>query len=206
MKFNKSAVVGLALLGSISVAFAAGLWPGLPIVGGATYCAGSSSSATGTIIGAVTGCPNQVPAGPSIVSGGERIPADTNLSGGANPQTVLLSMASLNALPISVVAVTASAVPANISATNLSGGVIYLSAGTIITTANVTLPLSPIDGQQYAISANRVIPTLTVTAAAGATIAANSNPTALTPTTTSGLPQGYRFLFNAASTSWVRLQ
>src|ERR1039458_6101694 len=102
---KRKIIVALALAGTIGIgtAYAAGLWPDMPVVGGATYCAGTSSSATGTIIGLVTGCPNQVPAGPTIVTGNEQIPADTRLAGGAAPQTVLIPMASLNALPIQVV-------------------------------------------------------------------------------------------------------
>src|ERR1035437_3249407 len=90
---KRKIIVSLAFMGTIGIstlAFAAGLWPDMPIVGGATYCAGASQSATGSIIGLVTGCPNQVPAGPTIVTGNELIPADTDLAGGASPPTVLI--------------------------------------------------------------------------------------------------------------------
>lgn len=198
---------GLALavgLISITTAYAAGLWPDLPVVGGASYCAGSSSTAIGSIIGSVTGCPNTVPAGPSIVTGNEQIPADTRLgTAGATPQTVLVPMASLNALPIQFVTVVNPNSPAGVSAANNSGGVVY-SNTTTITSANVTLPAAPIDGQQYAISSNRTITTLTVGAGGSASIAGNSAPTVLTASTTG--PQGYRFIYNAATTSWFRLQ
>lgn len=209
MKLSKL-LVGLAVAGSIGIgaAYSAGMFPDYPVVGGATYCAGSSSSATGSIIGAVTGCPNQVPAGPTIVTGNEQIPADTRLSSGANPQTVLVPMASLNALPITVQSVNLNVAGATaVSAANNSGGLVYLVTGGAslgITQANITLPANPIDGQQYAISSNRTLTVLTVTAGGTNTIAANTNPTVMTASLT--VPQGYRFIFNLASTSWLRIQ
>lgn len=211
---NYRLMVGLALAGSIALvaspyvlpALAAGLFPNFPIVGVATYCGGSLSTATGTLTGVQTGCPNQVPAGPTVVTGSETIPADTNLSSGANPQTVLLSLASLNALPILVQASTVATAPVSISASNLSGGVIFTST-VVITKANVTLPSAPIDGQQYAISSNRNINVLEVSA--GTNTVGNVNPISLTNQTsgsTSGQPVGFRWMFNRASTTWLRLQ
>ncbi len=203
MKLKHLGLAAAGLLFSTVLAFAAGMWPDYPVVGSASYCAGTSNSATGTIIGLVTGCPNTVPAGPTIVTGNEQIPADTHLAGGAAPQTVLVPMASLNALPIQFVSVTAAvnAAPA-VSAANNSGGVCYNSTLTI-TSANITLPLAPIDGQQYVVCSNFTITTLVVGAAAGATLSVTT-PTVLTASTT--VPQGYTFIYNAASTKWFKLR
>ncbi|HVY53534.1 MAG TPA: hypothetical protein VHA13_03350 [Gammaproteobacteria bacterium] len=139
-----------------------------------------------------------------VVTGNETVPANTNLSGGRSPQTALMSMAGLNALPLSFVTVTTP--PAGISASSVSGGVVYTSA-TTITSANITLPSSPVQGQQYRISSNRTITTLSVTAASGDSMATNTTPTALTASTTS--PQGYTFVCDKAGGStctWHRLQ
>lgn len=193
--------LAVGLLGISTVAYAAGLWPDYPVVGGTSYCAGTSNSATGTIIGAQTGCPNTVPAGPSVLTGNEQFPADTRLGGGASPQTVLVPMAAINALPLQVVSVT-SASPAGISATNTSGGVVYMATSTI-TAANVTLPLGAIDGQQYVIAADHTITTLAVSAPAGDTLAVTT-PTVLTASTT--VPQGYTFFYNLATKKWVKLR
>lgn len=197
--------VGLAAAGLLifsTIAFAAGLFPDFPVVGGATYCAGSSQSAVGSIIGTITGCPNQVPAGPTIVTGNEQIPADTRLTSGANPQTVLLGMASLNANPIVVqIAVLSSA--NNLSATNTMGGVIF-TAPTTISNANVSLPPTPIDGQQFAITASRTVTTLLVSATTPATQSVTNTPTVITASATA--PFGYRFVWNALSNTWNRLQ
>jgi hypothetical protein len=200
--------LGLAAAGllaiTVTTAYAAGLWPDFPVVGGATYCAGTSNSATGSIIGLVTGCPNQVPAGPSIVTGNEQIPADTRLgSAGAAPQTVLIPMASLNALPIQVYYSAPGVTPA-ISATNTSGGVFFYAA-TTITKANVTLPQGPIDGQQYALNANQPINQLNISGGA-VSLANNAAPVSLTNSTTAATISGFRWLYNASAAAWFRLQ
>ncbi len=126
---------------------------------------------------------------------------DTNASQGQSPQTVKAGLASFNALPISVVVVTTP--PAGISATNANGGVLYTSS-TTITSAGITLPLNPIDKEQYRVSSNQTITTLVITAPAGTSMGANSNPTVLTASTTA--PQGYTFMYNLADTKWYRLQ
>ena len=205
MKLNRL-LVGLALAGSIgyvSYAYAAGLWPNFPIVGGATYCAGSSSSATGTIIGLVTGCPNQVPAGPTVVTGNEIIPADTRLTSGANPQTVVLTLASLNSLPLTFTVVT-GVNPTTFTASNISGGVVFDGQG-VITAAVVGLPQNPIQGQQYRISSNRGITTLTVNAWAQQQTLFNA-PGALTITPGNNGPIGYTFVWNTSTLAWYRIE
>ena len=208
--------VGLAAAGLIGFstlyAYAAGLFPDLPVVGSASYCAGSSSSATGSIIGAVTGCPNTVPAGPSIVTGSEQIPADTRLSSGQTPQTVLIPMASLNALPIVVSAANPSGAASNLlSATNLQGGIILTtrtgSGLGNISSLNVSLPPTPIDGQQFSISSNSFITTLLVSATTPASQSVANSPTSLTTVnnTTGASVMGFRWMWNAAQSTWFRL-
>ena len=205
-----AALASAGVIGFSVLAYAAGLWPDFPIVGSATYCAGTSSSATGTIIGVVTGCPNQVAAGPTILTGNELIPADTKLASGAQPQTVLVPMASLNSLPITFSAVTTTS--PTVSAANTSGGIVFTSAATI-TAANISLPVAPIQGQQYAVCANRTITTLAVTptnnTATGVgtgtiNMGGNTAPTVLTAST--AVAMCYRFVYNAADTNWYRLQ
>lgn len=181
----------LAGLAYSQVTVTGGFWPNWPIVGGSSHSCGS--------VNGVSNC--TVPAGPTVVTGNETIPANSGAAAGTNPQNVLISLQSLNALPITVVPVTMP--PSGISATNLSGGVLYTSS-TTITSANITLPLSPIDGQQYRVSSNRTITTLSVSAASGASMGGNTAPTVLTASTTG--PQGYTFRYNAADTSWYRMQ
>lgn len=194
MKKLKLLVAAFAVIAFGSYAFSqgSGFWPNWPLVGSGSYCV---TTVNGT-------CTATVPAGPSVVSGNETIPANYGAqSNSTTPNNILIGLASLNALPVLVVAVTLP--PSGISATNISGGVLYTSA-TTITSANITLPAGPIDGQQYRVSANRTITTLTVAAGGTASIGGNTNPTVLTASTTA--PQGYTFRYNAADTSWYRMQ
>ncbi len=191
--FNKFLLAAFGSLALVGVAVAQqGAFPNYPIVGGAAYC---TTTTNGT-------CTNTVPAGPSVLTGNEQIPANTELSQGRSPQNVLVTPASLNALPITWVSVT-STVPAAISATNLQGGVFYIGAGTI-TSAALTLPLGAIDGQQFVLSANRTITTLAVTAPAGDTMGTSAAPTVLTASTTASF--GYRWAYHGATKVWQRLQ
>ncbi len=173
-----------------------GFFPQWPIYGGASYSCGT--------VNGVSNC--TVPAGPTVTTGQETIPVNTGLSGGQTPQNAYIGLASLGAMPIAVQAIVPASGVAGataVSATNLSGGILYTSPSTI-TLANVTLPLSPINKQTYVISSNRTITTLTVNAAAGASMGGNTAPTVLTASTTG--PQSYKFFYNAADTSWYRLQ
>lgn len=189
----KIIIASLALIAFSGYAAAqSGFWSNWPIVNGAAYSCGT--------VNAVSTC--TVPAGPTALTGNENIPANTNLSGGQSPQNVLITPATLNALPITIQAAVVSSLNA-ISAATMSGGYVFTAASTI-STVNLTLPLSPANKQQFVISANRTITTLNVSAAAGASIAGNSGPTGLTASTTA--PQGYKLIYNSADTSWYRLQ
>lgn len=192
MKKLKIALGAFALIAFAGVASAQlGLWPNFPIVGGASYSCGS--------VNGVSNC--TVAAGPTALTGNETIPANTNLSQGRSPQNVLIKPAALGALPLNWVTVTTA--PAGISASNLSGGVVYYSAATI-TSANITLPLGAIEGQRYYVGSNRTITTLSVTAPAGDTMGTNTTPTVLTASTS--VPQGYLFVYELATKIWHRLQ
>lgn len=91
MNLRMKLVTGLAAVAiSGAAAFAAGLFPGFPIVGGASYCVSylvnpTTGVATTTCNGPAT------PAGPSVITGNELVPADTQLPNGVSPQTVLIS-------------------------------------------------------------------------------------------------------------------
>lgn len=164
-------------------------FPFYPIVGGASYSCGS--------VNAVQVC--TVPAGPTAVTGAETIPADTNLANGSNPQTVKLSMRSLNAAPVTFVTCAAAACGTTTLGTN-SGGVM-LAYSTTIDSATVVLPVSPMDGQRALIGADHTVTSLTVTAPASTSLSVTT-PTVLTASTTA--PQGYEFIYVASTTKWYR--
>lgn len=95
MNLRTRLVAGLAAVAiSGVVAAAAGLFPGFPIVGGQPYCV---STLANPLTGAATTTCNgpTTPAGPSVVTGNELIPADTGLSQGQAPQTVLIPAGAL---------------------------------------------------------------------------------------------------------------
>ena len=193
--FKKIGLTLIAFLAAGSIAAFAGMWPNFPIIGGASYC---SSTVNGV-------CVNTVPAGPAL-TGNETIPADTNASGGQSPQTALLSLADVHALPLAVQVVTQSpsvAGATDISASNISGGILYTSTATI-TQASITLPALPVDKQTYSIASNRTITLLVVNAGGTNSMGGNTKPTVLTASLTA--PQGYEFMFNLADTSWYRLR
>lgn len=98
------AAVGVISLGSFA-ALAAGKWPTLPVVGSNSFC-GSTVTGTGSL-GGITGqgqgstgsiCGQTIPAGPPALTGVELIPADTQLTGGAPPQTVTVPSSMLGSL------------------------------------------------------------------------------------------------------------
>jgi hypothetical protein len=90
---------GLVAALGIPLAWAAGNWSTLPIVGGSSFCA---STVTGTGgLGGITGqgqgstgsiCAQTIPAGPPFLTGNELVPADTLIGGGASPQTVVIPL------------------------------------------------------------------------------------------------------------------
>lgn len=186
----KRILIGATVLVSSVFLMGAGYFWGYPIINGPSYCA---SSVNGV-------CVTTIPAGPAV-TGNELVPADTQAPNGQNPQSAYLSMADLNALPIQVVVVTTP--PAGISASNISGGILYTST-TTITAANITLPAGPINQQRYKIMSNRTITTLSVQAGAGSGMGGNTAPTVLTASTTA--PQNYEFMYNLADTNWYRVQ
>jgi hypothetical protein len=214
LKRLKGAAVGCAALAIASTAlYAAGNYSTYPIVGGASFCvstvgvngqAGNTGQGGGTAGTNGAYCAQTVPAGPSIVTGTELVPADTVGAGGASPQTVVIPMASLNALPITVATVITGATGNTLTAAATSGGYILHSSASV-TSVVLNLPAAPIDGQQFAISADQLVTSLTVqtaaTSTAGQTI--TKAPSIITPSTTGSY--GYRWMFNAAANNWYRL-
>lgn len=104
-RYRKAAALGLAGILALSIPIAswgAGLWPTLPGVGEASFCA--SYNANTPSVGGITGqqgvgtCVQTVPAGPPAQTGVEQIPADTQLTGGAPPQTVTIASALLGSV------------------------------------------------------------------------------------------------------------
>lgn len=187
----KRAILGIiAALALTFGAYAAGMFQGFPIVGRGSYC---NSSVNGV-------CNQTIPAGPSVLTGNELIPADTGLPQGQSPQTVLVSMASLGALPYQY---EAPLTGASITVASTTGKLILGPAGTIATLTVVFPAASTLaDGQTLEVGTSNTVTALTITPGSGTTV--SNTPTALTVSTTASY--GYKFIYRTANTNWYRLQ
>lgn len=191
MKRTIFAALGLLAFVAMPV-YAAGLWPDLPIVGGAAYCGSTSTGANGSPV-----CNNTVPAGPSALTGNEFVPADTALASGQPPQTVKVPMSSIASGAYAVVVATAGStvtIPNNI--TNY-----VLNPAATLATLTVVMPSAPYDGQVVRVSSSQTVTALTLNGNTGQTV--SNSPTALTISTTANY--GYAFVYQASSSKWFRL-
>lgn len=134
-----------------------------------------------------------------ITTGAETLPADTNLSGGRNPQTAKYTFQQLG---FGAIQYNAPTTGASITVLGPTSTLLLEPAGTIAT-LTVTLPaLANLkQGQILRISSTATVTALTLTAGSGTTIAAQ-NPTAITVSATTSY--GYALVFYG--TKWYRLQ
>lgn len=200
------AVAGIAVTIASTAAYAAGYFPGFPIVGSAAYCQGVSSYSTSvTNPGAAqspTVCNNNVPAGPTIVTGNELIPADTGLN---NPATVLLPLAAINALPPAYPVFASSTAVNAFTVSPLVGKVVILAVNNnALSNTSMQMPANPIDGQELQVSSTATIGTFNVSANVGQTLDTQAKTTAITASTTVSF--GYAYIWRAADSTWRRLQ
>lgn len=204
MSFKRSALVaGLIACVAGPVAWAAGNFSTLPLVGGASFCAAivgsgpAQGGATGQGAGAVgtagTICAQTVPAGPTSLTGAEIVPADTLSGGGGPTQTVAVPVLILGsgAHTISTSASAALTVP---NATNY----FLLDTGTAAT-VTVTLSAAPIDGQRVTVACDVAVGTsLTIAANSGQTLKGGPAPGAC------AAGASFAFLYNSGNTTWYR--
>ena len=202
------AVAGIAVSIASTAAYAAGYFPGFPIVGGAAYCQGNSNYSTSVTVPGTVPTPNvcndNVSAGPTIVTGNELIPADTGL-GNQVPATVYLPLAAINALPPAYPQFANGTAVNAFTVSPLVGKVVIIGANSLpLSNTSMQMPASPIDGQELAVSANQTIGTFNISANTGQTIDSKAQVTALTSSTTTSY--GYQFIWRAATSTWYRLQ
>lgn len=141
----------------------------------------------------------QYPLG-GATTGAETFAADTNLSGGRNPQTAKYTFQQLGLGAMQYAApLTGATVAVAAGTTNL----VLDPAGTIAT-LTLTLPAATAlqDGQILRISSSQTVTALTVTPGSGTTV--SNTPTAITISATG--PYGYEFVYRAANTKWYRVQ
>lgn len=185
-------LLAVILTVSVTAALAGGMFQNYPVVGASATAFCSLFGGNGTT------CVEFTPAGPSVVTGNELVPADTQLANGSSPQTVRLPMAALNALPYQYATPLAAA---TVVSAKTTGTMLLDPAGTLAT-LTVTLPPSPIDGQHWNLASSQTITALTLNTSDSSTI--SNNPTVLTVSTTTSY--GYTFVYRAANTKWFRAQ
>jgi hypothetical protein len=201
MMAKKKVLVGLgagALVASvicIRLALATGLFPGLPMLGWASYCAGTNITGTQ--------CAATVPAGPTAFTGSEVVPTDvygpnsTSTTGGAGlyPQTMFTSVLALGNGPV-VVNVTAGAqtIPNNT-------GLWVENVGNTSTT--ITMPALPVGGQIQRVDLGTAQTTSILFAANAGQSCIPACPQTKN-TVTAGT--GFAWVYNAANTTWYSIQ
>ncbi len=187
---KKLALTVFAVVATVALA-SAQMWFPFPIVGGPSFCSSTVQST----------CVNTVPAGP-LLTGTETIPMDTNLPGGAAPQTVKASLMSLGVGPTDLeVPLNGANLP--ISATTRQ--LIIKPAGTLAA-LSVSLPIAALltDNQRLGICTTQIITSFTVTAGTGTTV--STPPTALLVPVTTGGASCVAWVYRVADTTWYRVQ
>jgi hypothetical protein len=194
MKLIRFFAGAVALLGVTLTAHAAGMFNNLPIVGGAAYCA--------LYAGDGTTCAGNVPAGPTVLTGNEKIPADTQLSGGSSPQSVLIDDSSLGAGP------TQYSAPLTATSITVAAGTRQVIVEPAATIAALTLVLPAAtgltEGQRLGFCTTQIITTLTLTAGSGTTIM--NGPTAMLVPVATGAASCVEWIYVASTTKWYRTQ
>lgn len=203
--FRKKLMAGLAAILVLGGgAIAAGMFPGFPIVGYPAYCISFLMNPTTGV--ATTTCNGpQTPAGPATITGNELIPADTQLSQGQAPQTVLITPASLGAGPY---VYNAPLTGASITLTNLQRRLVLEPAGTIAT-LTVVFPAAAtlIDGQLISLCTTQIVTALTITPGTGTTV--NNTVTALLVPVATGAASCPEWVYReltATTGTWYRTQ
>lgn len=201
-RFRMVAVAALLAIVGAPLAYAAGLWPSLPIYGSAAFCSGYSAYPTTATTPGTLATPNQcnnnIPAGPTTLTGSEIFPADTGIGGnvgGAQTAMVpaaLVASGAYNYATNSPQSTTLTlAIPNNVNTELLN------PTGTL-TAITITLPSSPIDGQQVAIGSSQALtPTLVIVGSGSQSVV--GAPTALAAAGAVG-----RFIYRAANATWYR--
>jgi hypothetical protein len=136
------------------------------------------------------------------LSGNELVPADTELPQGIQPQTEIISTTQLRALnysqqtPLTGFAIV---VPANV-------GMLQLTPAGTLATGAITLPPSPVDGQQFCVFDTQIQSAVTFAASTGQTI----NGTAITAEASANWKVCYMFAGSTTNAgtanAWYRVQ
>lgn len=197
--------------------YAAGLWFGLPVVGGASYCAGATATGVAIPGGGTTSCNVTAPAGPADLTGSELVPADLNLQGTeAVPGTNTSAAAQTGYIPVPSVASGAwlltNANGLSTVSTSTPQGItnLVLNATGTLTTWNVAPPPGAVDGQLWNFGVNNLVTTITLqTPSNAATFDTQGKVTGTvsnTGTTAATSTVGFSYIYQASANKWWRLK
>jgi len=180
-----------ALIATVAIATGAGLWAGLPIINGASYCSSTNNST----------CVNTVPAGPAL-TGNELIPADTSVGGGSTPSTAYIPAQVAGIGPYQYAAPLTGA---TLTLTAQQRRLVIEPAGTIAA-LTVVFPAASglLDGQLMGLCTTQIVTALTLTAGSGTTIL--NGPTALLVPVATGAASCVEWIYRSSNTSWYRVQ
>jgi len=188
--WKKVIAAGAALVATAGVALAVGLWPGIPLLGGAAYCVNSVNGV----------CQANAPAGNPLFLGSEAVPVDTyganqaTNSQGVNQATQLVALTQLGQGPMvdQTTVGTTQTIPNNTP--------FFFLDGAQASALTVTMPASAVEGQiQRIVCTAATVGTLTVAANTGQTLKNNPNAAC-----TAGV--GYAWRYQASNTTWYRFQ
>lgn len=206
-RFRGAAIAAVvALVASAGISYAAGLWSTLPIVGGAAYCTGTVTG-TGNL-GGITGqgqgtigsiCGLTEPAGPATFTGTEMVPMDLLAPGSSSQGPQTSALANITQLGQGALVVNTTA-----GAATIPNGTAWYFVNVGNTSATFTLPSAPIQGEILHVVASTAQTTSMVIGANSGQSCVPSCPESLTTATTAGT--GYGYVYNAANSTWYRVQ
>lgn len=172
-------------------------WPNFPIVDGPSYCGVTTNNV----------CTQTIPAGPAT-TGNETVPADTNVAGGASPQTVKIPITEFGGGKL---VVSAPLTGATLTVDAQTKQLIVNPAGTIAA-LTVNLPAAssstPYNGQKIGICGTQVVTALTLGGGTGNTFSP-TQPTAMLVPVVTGAASCFEFIYSKTSATagvWFRTQ
>lgn len=170
--FKKIGLSVIALVAAAGIALGAGSFGLWPILGGASYCGSTGNSGV---------CNSTIAAGPTLLTGLETMPMDTNNAQGIQPQTILVPSTLLSGGIGGATVNSTTGTTALVQMADLVSTYIYSGAGTA-TFTSFLLPKNPANNAKACL-ANAGSGVLTLTA-----VAAGANNFGNTPTVTGVTP------------------
>jgi len=184
---------GAALMLAGGAAFAGGSFQTLPLVGGGSYCASTSTTSAGQT------CTQTVPAGPATFTGNEVVPADLAAPGTNNGVPVNTALVDIQQLGQGAILDLTT-----VASTTIPAGTSWLFVhGTDASAYTITLPAAPVEGQiEHVVCAAATVGAMTVAANAGQSLLPAASPAAAACVA----GNSYAWRYQASNTTWYRIQ